>query len=317
VIIYVLFLKQIGLKKLLNVLFCFLLIPIVSYGSLILQGLNFDDIKNTTVILNNLVSSPILKMFFVKFGVFFDFKYINLLINENKIFSIFGIIPILNIILLILKRKEIYKEKALFVLVLTSILASLKAFFFLNVKYMGIFIFPICFLVTCILISKYQEKLLILILCICIFIFAIDDISSLKYKNYFLETKKGNMYTFKRDGMPIKQVSDYILNNTQKNDKVVILPEGSIINFITDRKTDDFYYNLSPLFYNDVFGEEKILQDFTLKMPEFFVILPINNIEYGSSFFGIDYAQNFYEMINNNYNLVENKNNIKILKRKN
>ena len=40
-------------------------------------------------------------------------------------------------------------------------------------------------------------------------------------------------------------------------DSVVIMPEGSFINYITDRKGDNYYYNLSPLFYNDVFGEEK------------------------------------------------------------
>ena len=95
-----------------------------------------------------------------------------------------------------------------------------------------------------------------------------------------------------------------------------MLPEGCFINFITERKGDDFYYNLSPLFYNDVFGEKRIINYFKENPPEYFVILPINNIEYGSRYFGIDYAQNFYEMIINNYDIVEQKNNTKIFKRK-
>ena len=40
----------------------------------------------------------------------------------------------------------------------------------------------------------------------------------------------------------------------------------------------------------------------------------MSNIEYGSEFFGKDYAQNFYEMIVNNYELVEEKNNIKFFR---
>ena len=38
-----------------------------------------------------------------------------------------------------------------------------------------------------------------------------DDFSSLKFKNYNLETSKGNIYTYKRDGESIKYISDYIL----------------------------------------------------------------------------------------------------------
>ena len=181
---------------------------------------------------------------------------------------------------------------------------------------MGIFIFPICSLALIILISKYYEKFIPIFLSAFILLFTAEDFASLKYKNYLLETNKGNIYTFKKDGEPIKKVSDFITNNAQNTDKTVVLPEGCFINFITNRKGDDFYYNLSPLFYNDVFGEKRIIKHFKENLPEYFVILPINNIEYGSSYFGIDYAQNFYEMIINNYDIVKQENDIKIFKRK-
>ena len=129
-------------------------------------------------------------------------------------------------------------------------------------------------------------------------------------------TEKGEIYTYTKDGQPIKQVTDFILQNTKKEDKVVILPEGSIINFLTDRKGDNTYYNLNPLFYIDVFGEDKILNHFEQNPPEYFVLLPIDNIEYGYRIFGRDYAKNFNERILKNYNLVQDKNQIKIFKRK-
>ena len=93
------------------------------------------------------------------------------------------------------------------------------------------------------------------------------------------------------------------------------MPEGSIINFITDRKGDNTYYNLSPLFYYDVFGEERVLKHFKENLPEYFLILPIDNREYGYSFFGRDYAQKFNEIILENYNLIQEKNQIKMFKK--
>ncbi len=317
VLAYVLiFIKPIGIKNIIKSLGCFILIPFISFGYILLQGININEIKDTIILFQNLVNAPTLKIFFLKVGVFFNFSYIKHLILQNKIFAIFGIIPLINLIIFLINIKKLYENKPLFILLLCAITASAKSFFYLNVNHMGIFIFPICSLALIILISKYYEKFIPIFLSACILLFAAEDFSALKYKNYFLKTKKGNIYTFKKDGEPIKKVSDFIINNTKNTDKTVVLPEGCFINFITERKGDDFYYNLSPLFYNDVFGEKRIIKHFKENLPEYFIILPINNIEYGSSYFGIDYAQNFYEMIINNYDIVKQENDIKIFKRK-
>ena len=131
-----------------------------------------------------------------------------------------------------------------------------------------------------------------------------------------LNTPKGTIYTFKKDGKMIKQAYDFIINNTNTDDKVCILPEGVIINFLTERTADNFFYNLIPLLYDDVFGENFVIDRFSSNPPTYFIILPIDNIEYGKRFFGHDYAQKLYKIIKNNYNLIENKNNIQIFKKK-
>ena len=288
----------------------------ISFGYILLQGININEIKDTIILFQNLINAPALRIFFLKVGEFFDFSYIKHLILQNKIFAIFGIIPLINLILFFINIKKLYENKPLFILLLCAITASAKSFLYLNVNHMGIFIFPICSLALIILISKYYEKFIPIFLCACILLFTAENFNSLKYKNYLLETNKGNIYTFKKDGEPIKTVSNFIINNTKDTDKIIVLPEGCFINFITNRKGDDIYYNLSPLFYNDVFGETRIINHFKENPPEYFVILPINNIEYGSRYFGIDYAQNFHEMIINNYDMVKQENNIKIFKRK-
>ena len=320
ILIYVLgFLKPIGIKNGIKALGCFFLVPIISYGSLLIQGLNILDIKETIKLLQNLVSAPILKIFFEKFGVFFNIDEIIKQTIINGYYAIFGFLPLICCCLFGIYIKETYQDKATFVFLLCAITACAKTFFFLNINHMGAFILPVIFIATIILINKLikQKPIIYTILCSCILLFLSNDISLLKSKNFYLFTDKGSVKTFAKDGKPIKYAINYITSNTNKTDKIVVLPEGSIINFITDRKGDNFYYNLSPLFYYDVFGEKRILNHFNQNPPEYFVLLPINNIEYGSEFFGKDYAQNFYEMIINNYDIVEEQFNTKIFKRKN
>ncbi len=319
ILIYALgFLKPIGLKNGLKALGCALVIPAISYGSLIMKGLNFEEIKDTIGLFKNLINSPLLKLFFEKFGVFFDLKAIINLVISNKSFAIFGFLPIINTIALAVLFKKIYEDKPLFILMLCAITACAKTFFFLNITHMGAFMLPIIFLSTIILIDKLTKQKVFIntVLLASILLFLSFDYMSLNAKNYELNTQKGNIITYAKDGNQNKTAIDFVLKNTKQTDKIVILPEGTFINFATDRKGDDFYYNLSPLFYKDVFTEERVLNHFSNNMPEYFIILPIDNIEYGSRFFGIDYAQNFYEMIVDNYDLVEEKDNIKFFRKK-
>ncbi|MCD7779446.1 MAG: glycosyltransferase family 39 protein [Candidatus Gastranaerophilales bacterium] len=321
ILIYVFcFIRPLGLKNIFKAFISFLIVPVICYGFLLFQGININDVKQNIILFNNLINAPSLNLFFRKTGVFFDISYLLSLIVQNKFFAVFAIIPILNVILLISLFKKVYENKALFVLILCSIAASAKSFFYLNVNHMGVFIFPVCMLAFITLLSiteKKQQKFINLLMCFCILLFAANDFASLKHKNFLLETSKGSIYTFKKEGQIIEQVCGYISNNTKTTDKIIIMPEGSIMNYIIERNGDNYYYSLIPLLYNDVFKEERILNHFKNNYPEYFVILPINNIEYGSRFFGVDYAQNFYEMIINNYNLVEENNDIKIFKRKN
>lgn len=321
VLIYVLgFLKPIGIKNGLKALGFLLSVHLLSYGTLLIQGLNFTDIKETITLFKNLINAPLLKLFFEKFGVFFNAKAILNLIITNKNIAIFGFLPIINSLALAIFFKKIYNDKNLFVLLLCAITACAKTFFFLNIIHMGAFILPIILLSTIVLLDKaFKQKVLInLFLIAYIFIFSIIDISyTAKDKIHQLDTPKGKILgMYSNDWKANKHSIDFVLKNTTPADKIVVMPEGSFINFATDRKGDNFYYNLSPLFYNDVFGEERVINHFKEKMPEYFIILPISNIEYGSEYFGKDYAQNFYEMIINNYELVEEKNNIKFFRKK-
>ena len=301
------FIRNIGFKNLLKAFLCFTLMPLISYGALFLQGLNFYDIKKSFNLINNLITAPLIKYFFFKTAI---------AAFNNGIFSIFTILPVLNIILFFINKNEIIKNKPLFAFILCAVASSAKSLFSLNVFHMGVFLLPMCFLALIAMLNIKYQRLLPFFIIFCILLFASEDFNSLKNKNYLLSSSKGNIHTYQKDGNTIKQVSDFIFENTKITDKIIVLPEGCIINFITERKGDNIHYNLDPLMYFNVFGEDKILNYFKFKLPEYFVILPIDKNEYGYKFFGKDYAANFHNMILKNYNTVYEKNNIIIFKKK-
>ena len=202
------------------------------------------------------------------------------------------------------------------IFLLSAFAACPKSFLCLNINHMGVFLLPVSFLAFVILINNRfkTDKILLLLLSALVFIFAAQDFAALKDKNYLLKTNKGSIYAYKKDGMLIKEAVSCILENTKPEDRVLVMPEGAVINFITDRKGDNTYYNLSPLFYYDVFGEERILKHFKTEPAEWIIILPIDNIEYGFRYFGKDYAQKFYSFILENYTVEYSSDKMKIFK---
>lgn len=306
------FVKPVGAKNLLKSLLWFICIPFISYFIIVLQGFNFENLKETVNMFYLMINAPTMKTFFSKFGVFYDgSRYLSVILNGG-IYSILGFLPVLNVILFLFNIKKIYKNKPLFVFLLCAISVSVKSFLFLNVNHMGIFLLPVCLIATVILISRFSlvKNIVTIFLLIFILQFASNDFISLKYKSFLLKTPKGNIYTYPKEGNILKYCMDFMLS--EKSSKTVILPEGCILNFLTDVNGDNVYYNLNPLFYNDVFNENKLISHFTEDKPDYYIILPIDNSEYGSRYFGIDYAQNFYEMIKEEYERLRNENGIQI-----
>ena len=77
------------------------------------------------------------------------------------------------------------------------------------------------------------------------------------------------------------------------------MPEGAIINFLSERKSNDLYYYLIPANIQ-VFGEEKIIFDFKKNPPDYFIM---NNVPYSPFNVGdfCDYAKKVCGYIKNNY----------------
>ncbi|MBQ8886321.1 MAG: glycosyltransferase family 39 protein [Candidatus Gastranaerophilales bacterium] len=312
------FSKPLNLKQKLSAFTSFLIIPIFCFSNLFLNGLTLVDIQNAIKTMIAFATSNNMKIFYSTYGNIFEPTAFKRVLETNLFVSILGFIPLTNLIFFISKTKKIYKDKAKFFFCTATIIASIKFLLFMNVKHMGTFIFPLCLIMFFVLIqnTKIKEQIKYFFLAFLILVFASHDINSVNKRNYLLETSKGNVYTVLQAGIPIYNVAEYINKNTKKEDKVLVVPEGAIINFLTDRKTDNLYHNLDPLYYLGAFGEDDVMNNFTKNPMDYIVVFPIDMTEFGSKYF-CDYAIHFCEMINSDYNLVEEIDEVKIYKRKN
>ena len=77
-----------------------------------------------------------------------------------------------------------------------------------------------------------------------------------------------------------------------------------MINFLTDRKSDDYYNSMLPL-YTESFGEEKIVEHFENNKPEYFILTNENMKDYGFNNICNDYAFELCTFINTNYDNVK------------
>ena len=72
------------------------------------------------------------------------------------------------------------------------------------------------------------------------------------------------------------------------------------VNFLAERKSDDFYNSLLPL-YIESFGENKIIKHYKKTMPEYIIFNNLNMKDYYFNYICQDYALSFCGFVQENY----------------
>lgn len=223
-------------------------------------------------------------------------------------YSMFIFLPLLILLLGIINIKNNINinNKTLFLLFITSIFISLKTFWgFCIISYA---VFSISFLLITFFALFFENFKGIVnknLFCIYILIVSIalghGYINSSLSKNSPIKTGNGVIYAYKYLADPTNMLIDYINKNTKKTDKIVILPEGTFINFLTDRKSDDYYNSLIPLYF-EVFGEDKFIEHFKKTKPDYIIF---NSLDMSQDYYFKnicnDYAFEFCSFVAKNY----------------
>lgn len=250
------------------------------------------------VIFKDKIKNPVLGLIFT-YGAF----CIMLLFKNNTAYDIFMSLPFVLLLVAIFNYKKLFNNLNVLIVVLSIFLVSLKSFWGIILNSYGTYYLPILLIAIAICFKdKLTEKewdytgFYVLILSLLIGFY---NFNFIKTKSNLIQTPKGKIYTEKKYETTNKLL-EFIEKNTQKTDKIIIFPEGMMINFLSDRKTDDFYNSMIPL-YEETFGVETYIEHFKKSMPEYIIFNSWNSSDYYFSIICEDYGFKFCEFVQNFY----------------
>ena len=285
---------------------------------LLFAGLNYLDVK----FLRNKLTKIIFNFAMIVFCFFISvqfFKYFFLL--DNKFFCWLGIVSLFILAgfccytgFEFYKKRQINKQDILFLfLLLSAVSVSLKGISGITTECYGTFtiaalIIPfIAFAVKYLPgILKFRNKKIYyrtlgnICLIIVILFFALNIKKLAQNRLYPVKTDRGVILVpgYVKD---VSSIVSYIERNTKKDDVVVSIPEGVMINFLTERKSHNKYYYLIPV-NSQLFGVENIVSDFKKHPPDYFIV---NNVSYSpyNVTHVCSYAKPLCDFIETNYDL--------------
>ncbi len=290
-----------------SIAFMFIL-PIVSLVILLLQNCTIADLIKSLNYMIGISKSYSANYFYQFAGISptiesVKISFINLIHPQYR--SIFAPICVVNFILLLLSIKK--KDLLLSILLLTGILTSVKTLGGISLEVYGTYFFPLLFIS---LIASACEKvttrktIIISIICLTLsFLYLSYEINE-KIKFREINTTKGAFNIPKVFYHSTNDIIAYIHQDTNKNDKVLILPEGTIINFLTDRKSDkDLYYLIPP--NAEIFSNEYIENKIISKELDYIITTNIQYPWYGEKSFMTGWGSEYIKLLNTEYKLVD------------
>ncbi|MDD3014787.1 MAG: hypothetical protein PHC34_13885 [Candidatus Gastranaerophilales bacterium] len=228
--------------------------------------------------------------------------------------------------------KNLSKEPVFIFITLVGIISTLKSYFNIDLMVFGTFVIPVALLVNVVFLTDYLPEyfkfldkqvwkntcLLILVL-IALFIYMKHLTISTSGNIYPLKTERGTLYSVPEFNHPLDMTVKYINKNVPQKASILVIPEGLILNFLTDRPSHGWYYSLIPN-YVETLGEDKIINNLEKNPPDYIFVNNRECTEYGFPYFGKDYGFEIDNFIKENYEFQEEFGdyfNIKIFKKLN
>lgn len=202
-------------------------------------------------------------------------------LTEYFSYSFFGFITYLITLLAIIKLKKLKKDMPVLFLTVVSLSVSLKSFWFLSSNFYGRYFLPLLIVTLAVLLQRYYfdnekssyifEKVFCAILIFLSFTSFRLNLVSIVLKNKVLKTPYGEPAATRGEYAVLSPLIDYINDNTKKSDRIVILGQAPIVNFLTNRDSLPLFSHFDEAIAG-AYGSEKIVNAFEKEKPEYIVI---------------------------------------------
>ena len=268
--------------------------------------------------LNNLIKiklekhkllSTLLKLFFIIPIQIYLIVIVTIYCNRY----IFIMVPLLTLIILILNLKKIIKTSSILILFIVTLISSLKYFYNVNILVYASLGIPFLSIMFCYIFlnfltfkDKLNKKYVEISLCIILLGISYKFMITAIYFNIENNTKiinYTNEYQLINDtgsaNIINKEVKE-IIKLTNENDTVLIMPEGHILNYLSNRRSDNFYHTYMPP-YIEFLGENNIINHLKQNSPALIVINKKNLNDYGHTHICKSYAKDLCAWVYKNY----------------
>ena len=132
--------------------------------------------------------------------------------------------------------------------------------------------------------NNFKKILALFMLFFSIINFLYFTIAQLLFANYPVKTTKGIIYLDnENDAVTINYLNNF-LSGLNKNETVLILPDGAIFNYITGLKTNLKYYQLLPN-HIETLGEDNIVAGLEKEPPDYIVTTNLDYSIYSTPLF--------------------------------
>lgn len=325
-------------KVILKTLGAMIFVPIFCMAVLFVQGMRIADFINYLAIVKKMSVTETLRYFYLTQGVYFNKNAIGVwvislvktgltlggviwgasLFEKKKILSetlvalsiclgfsfmspaSFSFFVILTAGLMMFRLKNY----SLTILAGGAVLLSLKSFWGLSYMNYGNYYLPVVLVAFFALLFSFVPEKFQKITSFYVFVIAFavlyGNVQTLKNLDCKISTPKGTIYTQQTVAESVNTLLGYVDKKFDKNADFVIFPEGLIVNFLADRKSEDFYNSLLPL-YVETFGEENIVDYFRQNKPDYIILNNKNMKDYYFEYICQDYALGFCGFVQENY----------------
>lgn len=301
VILLVLKYKHTSFKDSLKSLCTIIIFPLISLIVLLLQKCTLDDILFAV----NYIAKYIKSMpYFYQYAGLAPGDMLIYKLTHFRFESIYSLLGYINIAILLiyLFKKSSFKY---IVLSIACILLAFKSVLYIDVfDWYGPFFFHFLFMNFVVFLSA-NIKRTYLVNIFLVFVISLNFYFCfvVKRDNYEpIHTDKGTFEIFSPDYKVTSDLLNFINNETSPTDKILVLPEGVLINYLTNRPTNGYLFHLISPNYRAL-GEDYIINLFLNQRFEYVVFHNYYYHEYNDSIFTTSWGRNFFKTVSDKYDL--------------
>ncbi len=289
-----------------HILYIFIF-PVLCILILLIQKCTIADLINCVKLPLRLAYTDSVRFFYIYSGIIptiGSIKNACLSLFHPHFTSLFQSLGYFILLIFIFNIKEYKRDFSFFILCLTSFLSVLKVIGNISLEIYGTYFLPLMLICLMTFIYKKllkEKSLIVIIICLALFIsYTSYDINQNKLTS--INTDNGTIKIPEIFYEVTNKTLNYINTSTKKDDTILVIPESAILNFLTQRQSNNKLYYLIPP-NNELLTDKFIINELKTNPPDVILISNLRYNWYNQGSFSKTWGHNICKYIDETYKL--------------